>query len=120
MYKLPSGSLPERKLKHNGIYDLLKTVDYVPATLPKPLGNAKLVLLEDNDAVIKMIIKGRTHKLRYVPRIHRIDLDWLFERINTDPSIFGKYPHETTNCGYVNQRPFFDRGLAVSLESYPC
>ena len=61
MYKLPSEKLPKRKLKHNGVYELLETVDYVPATLPRPLGNAKLVLLEDNDAVIKMIIKGRTH-----------------------------------------------------------
>ena len=75
MYQLPSDKLPKRKFKHNGIYELLATVDHVPATLPRPLGNAKLVLLEDNDAVIKMIIKGRTHKLKYVPGIHRIDLD---------------------------------------------
>ena len=61
MYRLPTTKLPDRRSKHNGVYEVLATVDYIPTTLPQPLGNAKLVLLEDNDAVIKMIIKGRTH-----------------------------------------------------------
>ena len=47
--------------------------------------------MEDNDAVIKMIIKGRSPNLRHVGRAHRVDLDWLFERIMKDPSIFVKY-----------------------------
>ena len=33
---------------------------------------------EDNEAVIKMIIKGKRH----VSRSHRVALDWLFDRIN--------------------------------------
>ena len=45
MYQIPANKLPERKIRHNGIYDLLTTVDHVPATLPEPLGNAKLILL---------------------------------------------------------------------------
>ena len=39
----------------------------------------ELVVLEDNDAVIKMSMKGRTNRMRHVPRTHRIDLDWLFD-----------------------------------------
>ena len=47
--------------------------------------------LEDNESVIKMIIKGRSPNLRHVGRTHRVDLDWLFERITKDPAIFVKW-----------------------------
>ena len=46
-----------------------------------------LYIFEDNEAVIKMIIKGRRPTLRHVSRTHRVALDWLFERINLDPKI---------------------------------
>ena len=49
---------------------------------------AKLVILEDNEAVLKMIIKGRSPNMRHVGRTHRVDLDWLFERISRDDHIF--------------------------------
>ena len=29
--------------------------------------------------------------MRHVSRTHRVDLDWLFERISKDPGIFVKY-----------------------------
>ena len=38
-----------------------------------------------------MIVKGRSPNLRHVGRTHRVDLDWLFERIRKDPGIFVKY-----------------------------
>ena len=44
-----------------------------------------LYVFEDNDAVIKMIIKGRSPTVRHVSRTHRVALDWLFDRINLDP-----------------------------------
>ena len=40
-----------------------------------------LYVLEDNEAVIKMIIKGRSPTMRHVLRT-RVSLDWLFDRIN--------------------------------------
>ena len=43
--------------------------------------------LEDNDAVLKMIVKKRSPNLRHVARAQRVDLDWLFERVNDDPGI---------------------------------
>ena len=46
---------------------------------------------EDNEAVIKMIMKGRSPTLRHVSRTHRVALDWLFDRINLDPKIQIKY-----------------------------
>ena len=44
-------------------------------------------MFEDNEAVIKMIIKGRSPTMRHVSRTHRVALDWLFDRINLDPKI---------------------------------
>ena len=52
---------------------------------------ALLYIFEDNEAVIKMIIKGRSPTMRYVFRTHIVALDWLFDRINLDPKIRIKY-----------------------------
>ena len=46
---------------------------------------------EDNEAVIKMIIKGRSLTMRHVSRTHRVALDWLFDRIYLDSKIQIKY-----------------------------
>ena len=50
-----------------------------------------LYVFEDNGAVIKMIIKGRSTTMRHVCRTHRVALDWLFDRINLDSKIQIKY-----------------------------
>ena len=50
-----------------------------------------LYVFEDNEAVIKMIMKGRSPTMRHVSRTHRVALDWLFDRINLDPKIQIKY-----------------------------
>jgi hypothetical protein len=73
------------------LHNAFESFDYVPPSLPKSSGLGKLYTLEDNDAVIKMTIKGRSPNLRHVGRTHRVDLDWLFERIRKDPGIFIKF-----------------------------
>ena len=50
-----------------------------------------LKIFEDNEAVIKMIIKGRSPAMRHVSRTHRVALDCLFDRINLGPKIQIKY-----------------------------
>ena len=50
-----------------------------------------MCISEDNEDVIKMIIKGRSPMMRDVSRTHRVALDWLFERINLDLKIQIKY-----------------------------
>ena len=50
-----------------------------------------LLLFEDNEAVIKMIMKGRSPTMRHVSRTHRVALDCLFDRINLDPRIQIEY-----------------------------
>ena len=48
-------------------------------------------MFEDNEAVIKMIIKGRCPTMKHISRTHRVALDWLFDRNNLDPKIQMKY-----------------------------
>ena len=44
-----------------------------------------LDIFEDNEALIKMIIKGRSPTMRHVSGNHRVALDWSFDRINFEP-----------------------------------
>ena len=71
----------------------LERVDWVPPSLPHVGANTRMISVRDNDAVIKMVVKARAPTLKHVARTHRIDLDWLFERLNADPSVFGRYIH---------------------------
>ena len=70
---------------------MLEEVDYVPPNLPEPNGRAILVLLEDNDPVIQICIKGRNPTLRHVPRVHRVNIDATYERIREDPGIYMRH-----------------------------
>ena len=83
---------PRTTPKHvDPLLNVLLNVDYVPCTLPLSLGRGRIYVFEDNDAVIKMCIKGRSPNMRHVPRTHRVDLDWLFERVRADPGVFIRY-----------------------------
>ena len=71
--------------------DVMKDIDSVPSNVQSASHEAVLYLFEDNEAVIKMIMKGRSPTMRHVSRTHRVALDWLFDRINLDPKIQIKY-----------------------------
>ena len=75
---------------HNKI-DVMQDIDSVPSNVQSASQEALLYVFEDNEAVIKMIIKGRSPTMRHVSRTHRVALDWLFDRINVDPKIQIKY-----------------------------
>ena len=75
---------------HNKI-DVMKDIDCVPSNVQFSHQEALLYVFEDNEAVIKMIFKGRSPTMRHVPRTHRVALDWLFDRINLDSKIQIKY-----------------------------
>ena len=53
--------------------------------------DSKLYIFENNEAVIKMIMKGRSPLIRHVSRTERITLDLFFDRINFDPKIQIRY-----------------------------
>ena len=65
----------------------LADVDYVPASMPTPDIDTRLVMIEANDAVIKMLKKGRAPSMAHVSRTHRVNFDWLLERVLNDPSV---------------------------------
>ena len=69
---------------HNEI-DAIKDIDSVPSNVQSARQEDLLYVFEDNEAVIKMIMKGRSLTMRHVSRTHRVALDWLFDRINLDP-----------------------------------
>ena len=84
-------SFAERDLQHKLFFDILGSIDYRPPCLPISYGRAKLYVLEDNDAVIKMTTKERSPQMRHVARTHRLNLDWLFERLSRDPRVCLKF-----------------------------
>ena len=77
--------------EHHKKIDVMKDIDSVPSIVQSARQEALLFVFEDNKAVIKMIIKGRSPATRLVSRTHRVALDWLFDRINLDSKIQIKY-----------------------------
>ena len=84
-------STPLTRKSIPGEFDDLTNVDFVSSNANSSHQEAVLYIFEDNEAVIKMIIKGRSPTMRHVSRIHRVVLDWLFDRISLDPKIQIKY-----------------------------
>ena len=75
---------------HNKI-DAMQDIDAVPSNVQSARQETLLYVFEDNEALIKMIIEGRSPTMRHVSRTHRVALDWLFDRINMDSRIQIKY-----------------------------
>ena len=71
--------------------NLMKDIDSVLSNVQSARQEASVYVFEDNEAVIKIIIKGRSLTRRRVFRTHRVALDWFFDRINLDPKIQIKY-----------------------------
>ena len=69
----------------------LDNVDFIPSNVHSSRKEALLYVFEDNEAVIKIIVTGRSPTMRHVSSTHRVALDWLFDRINLHPKIQIKY-----------------------------
>ena len=82
----PPHTIHKRKQSRRVINDL-DNVDFIPCNIQSSHQEALLYVFEDNEAVIKMIIKGRSPAMRHVSRTHRVALDWLFDRVKLDPKI---------------------------------
>ena len=84
----------------------LSNADQVPANAHLSEKESQLYIFEDKEAVIKMIIKGRS-PLRHVSRTHRVALDWLFVRTNLDAKIQIKYVESKNQLADIfNTRQF--------------
>ena len=81
----------KRNQKSQVKINVIENIDSVPSNVQSARQEALLYVFEDNEAVIKMIIKGRSPTMRHVSRTRRVALDWLFDRIDLDPKIQIKY-----------------------------
>ena len=81
----------KRNQKCQGKINEMENIDSVPSNVQSSRQEASLYVFEDNEAVIKMIIKGRSPTMRHVSRTHRVALDWLFDRIDLDSKIQMEY-----------------------------
>ena len=88
----------------------LTDVDHVPSSVTHSGSNAMLYVPKDNEAVIKMIIKGRSPTMRHVSRTHRVALDWLFDRINLDSKIQIRYVDTKHQLADILTKGNFTRG----------
>ena len=80
-----------QRIKRKQGVDQWNEVDCVPNNTRSSQGESQLCIFEDNEAVIKVIIEGRSTTLRHVSRTHRVALVWLIDRINKDPRIQIQY-----------------------------
>ena len=81
----------QKRKQSQGVINDLDNVDFIPSQIKSSHQEALLYVFEDNEAVIKMIIKGRSPTMRHVSRTHRVALGWSRDRINLDPQIQIKY-----------------------------
>ena len=99
----------DRSQKSQGKINVLNNIDCVPSSVQSARQEALLYVFEDNEAVIKMIIKGRSPTMRHVSRTHRVALDWLFDRINLDPKIQIKYIYTKNQVSEILTKVNFTR-----------
>ena len=83
----PTPHTIQKRKPSQGVINDLDNVDFIPSNVNSSHQEALLYVFEDNEAVIKMIIKGRSPTMRHVSRTHRVALDWLLDRIHLDPKI---------------------------------
>ena len=102
----------------------MQDIDSVPSNVQSASREALLYVFEDNEAVSKMIMKGRSPTMRHVSRTHRVALDWLFDRINLDPKIQIKYIDTKNQLADILTKGNFTRDewnhLLTLLNISPC
>ena len=86
----PPHTIHERKQSQKVTNDL-DNVDFIPSNVQSFHQEALLYVFEDNEAVIKMILKGRSPTMRHVSRTHRVALDLSFDQINLASIVQMKY-----------------------------
>ena len=89
------------------MFNVLNNVDLVPSNAQFSHQEALLYVVEDNEAVIKMIINGRIPTMRHVSRTNRVALDWLFGRKKSGPEDSNQVCRlQTPTCIHIDAREF--------------
>ena len=68
----PSGQPDNDRHKPYKKIDVMKDIDSIPSNVQSSHQEASLYVFEENEAVIKMTIKGRSPTMRHVSRTHRV------------------------------------------------
>ena len=84
-------------------------IDYVSPNAKQSLRTVLLYTFDDNEAVIKMIIKDRSPTIRHVSRTDRAALDWLFNSINLDRHIQINYVDSGSQLADILTKSTFTR-----------
>ena len=92
--------------------DVMEDIDSVPSNVQSSRQEALLYVFDGDEAVIKMIIKGRSPTMRHVSRTHRVAFDWLFNRVNQDTKI------QIKNIDTKNQ--FADKEISRVMSGIIC
>ena len=71
--------------------EILENIDYAPRHIFLPISNTKLYLMEENEEILNMVLTGRCPTMWRVHRTHRVDLDWLIERILKGGGVIIRY-----------------------------
>ena len=104
-----------RSLSHSYEHMSPDMVDHVRSNNPESSFPGRLYIFEDNEAVIRMILKGRSPFLRHVPRTHRVDFNDFLKRIKLDSSISIRHVCTTETIGrHVDHRCVHDHSMEVS------
>ena len=86
----PQSNMREQIPTTNTSLDLTN-IDHVPSSGTHSGSNAMLYVFDDDEAVIKVILKGRSPTMRHVSTAHKVALDWLFDRVDLDSKIQIRY-----------------------------
>ena len=62
----------QKRKQSQGVINDLDNVDFIPSNVNSSHQEALLYVFKDNEAVIKMIIKGQSPTMRHVSRTHRV------------------------------------------------
>ena len=106
---VPDSKTTAQKVRRRQKVDQLSEVDHVPTNTRSSQGESQLYIFEDNEAVIKMTITGRSPTMRHVSKTHRVALDWLFDRINAEPKIQIKFVDTKNQLADILTKGSFSR-----------
>ena len=81
----------------------------MPTNTHSSHNESQLYIIEDSEAVIKMIIERRSPTISHVSRTHRVALDWLFDRINLEHKIQIKYVNTKNQLADILTKGSFSR-----------
>ena len=77
--------------------------------------DALMRMVEDNGAVIKLLLKRRAPTMGHVARVHRVNLDWLLDLGFLDPCIYCLYIETSKQLADILTKSHFTRETWISL-----